>query len=175
MRAAIQNFASQCVWAGLLSSCGASGSSATAIPALSTSTVGSNAPNVWCRNQYTTYYSHYTNNWAWDNVNGFLRLIATSTSSRQGPHGNYLRGLAYASPGDVIIIDFAGTRDYTTGSYDHAMVVTKATGTSGSRGVSDLCIAANTSATTSAYQPLAEYCGYAASYFATAHILWGYY
>lgn len=49
------------------------------------------------------------------------------------------------------------------------------TGTSGSRGVSNIYIAANTAPTTSAYMPLAQYCSYSASCFATAHITGGYY
>ena len=170
-----QNFAAQCVWAGLLSGCGANGSSITAIPAISTSRSGSDAPNLWCHNQCTTYYSHYTNNWMWDNVNGFLRLIYESNYKQEGPQGGYYFGLAQACDGDVIIVDFQGTRSYSTGSYDHAMVVTKATGTAGSRGPANLFVAANTSATTSAYQPLTEYCGYSSEYFGTAHIIEGYY
>lgn len=54
-------------------------------------------------------------------------------------------------------------------------MVTKATGTAGSRGPAKLFVAANTSATTSAYQPLTEYCGYSSEYFGTAHIIEGYY
>ena len=41
-----QNFASQCVWAGLLSGCGASGTSTTAFPAVSTAWTGTNSTNV---------------------------------------------------------------------------------------------------------------------------------
>lgn len=171
-----QNFASQCVWAGLLSGCGGSGTTTTAFPAVSTAWTGSDSENVWCRNQYTTYYGDkYWLNWGWDNVNGFLKLIWISDHTLSGPQGYYWLGLAKACVGDVIIWDTAGTRSVNDGTYDHAMVVTRATGTSGSRGVSNLCVAANTSATTSAYMPLAQYCSYSASCFATAHITGGYY
>lgn len=170
-----QNFASQCVWAGLLSGCGASGTSTTARPAVPTSFVGSNAPNVWCRNQYTTYYSHYTNNWAWDNVNGFIRLIWASDHTQSGPQGYYWFGLAKACAGDVITWDTDGTRDVANGTYDHAMFVTQVTGTYGSRGVSNMFIAANSKPTTSAYLPLVQYCSYSANKFATSHITGGYY
>lgn len=169
-----QNFASQCVWAGLLSGCGGSGTSTTAFPAVSTAWTGSDSENVWCRNQYTTYYggSDWLN-WAWDNVNGFMKLIWISDHT--GPQGYYWYGLEKACVGDVIIWDTTGTRSVTDGTFQHAMVVTRATGTYGSRTVSNLCVAANTSPTTSAYMSLAQYGNYSSSCFATAHITGGYY
>lgn len=172
-----QNFASQCVWAGLLAGCNnAAGTSTTALPAVSMSYTGSNSKNVWCRNQYTTYYGDkYYLNWAWDNVNGFLKLILISDHSISGPQGYYWYGLANACAGDVISWDTAATRNVDNGDYEHSMFVTKANGTYGSRGVGDLFIAANTNPTTSAYQPLASYTSLSASYFATAHITGGYY
>lgn len=170
-----QNFASQCVWAGLLDGVGASGTSRTAFPAVSWSWLDESEPNVWCRNQNSTYYDHYSNNWAWDNVNGFIRLIWASDHTQSGPQGYYWYGLAKADVGDVIVWDTAGTRDVTTGDYDHAMFVTKVTGTEGSRGVSDLFIAANTTQTESAYMPLAQYCSYSTSCFCTLDITDGYY
>ncbi len=80
-----QNFASQCVWAGL----GGSGSSSTARPAVSTALVGSSAFNVWCRNQSTTYWQNidWRYDWSWDNVSGFMNLMLNSTSSAEGPYG----------------------------------------------------------------------------------------
>jgi len=77
-----QNFASQCVWAGL-----GSGTGITALPAVSRQRAGSNARNVWCRNQSTTHYSSWWFNWAWDNVRSFFKLIDTSTISQEGPCG----------------------------------------------------------------------------------------
>lgn len=56
-----QNFASQCVWAGL----GGYGTDTTAIPAISTQRVGSSAPNIWCNNEYTSYYSEWYFNHSW--------------------------------------------------------------------------------------------------------------
>lgn len=170
-----QNFASQCVWAGLLDGVGASGTSTTAFPAVSWSWVDESEPNVWCRNQNSTYYDDYTNNWAWDNVNGFIRLIWASDHTQSGPQGYYWYGLAKAAIGDVITWDTSGSRDVTQGDYDHAMFVTNVTGTEGSRGVGNLFIAANSSATTSAYMPLAQYCSYSASYFCTLDMTDGYY
>lgn len=170
-----QNFVSQCVWAGLKTGCGSEGLTSTVIPAVSTTRVGSDAPNVWCRNQYTTYYSHYTNNWAWDNVNGFIRLIDASNYSQQGPQGTYSLGLDNVKTGDAITWDTSGQHDYTTGSYDHTMFVTSVSGSLGSRGVGNVYIAANTDPTTSAYMPLTQYCSYPESYFCTLHIDAGYY
>ena len=175
-KANCQNFASQCVWAGLLSGCGSSGTSTTAFPAVSTAWTGSNSENVWCRNQSTTYYGdRYWLNWGWDNVNSFLKLIWISDHTLSGPQGYYWFGLSKACVGDVIIWDTSGARDVNNGTYDHAMVVTRVTGTEGSRGVGNICVAANTNPTTSAYMPLAQYCSYSASCFATAHITGGYY
>ena len=108
-------------------------------------------------------------------VNGFLKIIWLSDHTISGPQGYYWLGLAKACVGDVIIWDTAGTRSVDSGTYDHAMVVTRTTGTVGSRGVSNFCIAANSSSTTSAYMPLSQYCSYSASCFATAHITGGYY
>ncbi len=172
-----QNFVSQCVWAGLLDACGASGNYYTTIPAVSISRVGSNAPNVWCHNQYTSYYSNYTNNWMWDNVNGFIRLIWESNHSQEGPQGYYYKSshLDNASIGDGIAFDTDESLDVTAGEYDHAMFVTATTGTYGSRDVSNIFIAANTSQTTSAYEPLAWYTSQTESRFCTLHITGGYY
>ena len=171
-----QNFASQCVWAGLRVGCGGAGTSTTDFPAVSTAWAGSNAANIWCRNQYTTRYgSNYWLNWGWDNVNGFLKIILLSDHTQSGPQGYYWRGISKAAVGDVIYWDTSNSHSINNGDYEHAMFVTQATGTSGARGISNLCIAANTAPTTSAYMPLAQYCSYPASWFATAHITGGYY
>lgn len=170
-----QNFASQCVWEGLRADCGGSSTSRTAIPAVSTALVGSNVRNVWCRNQYSTFYNSYYLNWGWDNVNGFMKIIWRSDYTQAGPQGYYWLGLAKASAGDVIMYDKQGSRNVDSGDYDHAMFVTQVTGTYGSRGVSNMFIAANTNPTNSAYEPLAEYSSCSASCYATAHIVDGYY
>lgn len=170
-----QNFASQCVWEGLRADCGGSSTSRTAIPAVSTALVGSNVRNVWCRNQYSTFYNSYYLNWGWDNVNGFMKIIWRSDYTQAGPQGYYWLGVAKASAGDVIMYDKEGSRGVDSGDYDHAMFVTQVTGTYGSRGVSNMFIAANTKPTNSAYMPLAEYSSCSASCYATAHIVDGYY
>ena len=170
-----QNFASQCVWKGLMTGCGTDGSSIYTIPAVSTSLAGSSSNNVWCHNQSTSYYSNSYLNWAWDNVNGFLKLIAVSNHTKDGPQGNYYLGLSNAEAGDVIVWDTSGTRNLNNATFDHAMFVTQVTGSAGSRTPANICIAANSSATVSAYMPLTNYTSLGASYFATAHITGGYY
>lgn len=172
-----QNFASQCIWAGLRPDCNLSGAatSNTLIPAVSTSLVGSNAPNVWCRSQSISYYSHYSLNWAWDNVNGFLKLILESSYTQAGPQGYYLLGISKARIGDEIAWDTTGSRNLNNGDFDHAMFVTDVNGVYGSRDTDNIFIAANTTDTTSASMPLAQYCSYPANYFATAQIVGGYY
>lgn len=120
-----QNFASQCVWAGL----GGSGTDKTARSAVPTSRVGSNAFNVWCRGQSTTYYSNYLYNWSWDNICGFFKLILASTSTDEGPYGYsyYTNGVQYAAVGNVLGVDWDGSPSSTT--LDHAMFVTQVNGT----------------------------------------------
>lgn len=151
-----QNFASQCIWAGLCAGT-VLPTDKTAWPAVSTALVGSDAPNVWCRNQCTTYYpsSTFYYNWAWDNVGGFAKLIETSSTSRVGPVGTVRTGLSYASAGNEIAYATSGTP--SSSNLNHAMFVTSVTGTSGSRGISNLKIAANTDRTDSAYMSLASY------------------
>jgi hypothetical protein len=148
-----QNFASQCVWAGL----GGSGTSKTALPAVSTGRVGSNAFNVWCQGQSTTYYSDFYFNWAWDNVRSFAKLLKSSKPTSEGPYGNasYAGAVANAAVGDVLNVNWNGTP--TESTIAHAMFVTEVLGTPGSRTKSDVKIAAHTSPTNSAYQTLSSY------------------
>ena len=162
-----QNFASQCVWAGLHGG-NTLPSQRTAWPALPTSVVGTSAANVWCRNQSTTYYSEYYFNWAWDNVGGFAKLIQTSNALRRGPIGTVSTGLSNVEAGDVIAYDTGGSPAANT--VDHAMFVTSVSGSKGSRGTANVKIAANTSPTNSAYQSLNTYSTYAANYYLTVHI-----
>lgn len=164
-----QNFASQCVWAGL----GGTGTSATEIPAVSKSIVGSSAPNVWCHNQSTTYYSNAYYNWAWDNVHGFAKLISTNTSSSIGPYGSFITSGAISSAkvGDVLFANIDQNASATLDNIDHAMVVTAVTGTLGSRTVSDIKVAAHNSSTSSAKENLQIYLGISnANYFARCSI-----
>lgn len=171
-----QNFASQCVWAGLLEGCGASGTSMTARPALTSSLVGTSATNLWCHNQATTYYSISYLNWTWDNVNGFLKMISVSNYSKEGPQGNLNSGLSKATPGDVIVFDSSGTCSVNSATYDHAMFVTRVTGSYGARTKSDIFVAAHSNSTTSAYAPLVNYeINHPASYYTTASIYSGNY
>ena len=178
-----QNFASQCVWAGLRAGCN-TGANLTAQmrPAVSTSVVGSSAQNVWCNNQATTYYSNYQHNWAWDNVNGFFKLISSNNSTKEGPQGYYTtHSLAYVVAGDVLAWDTAGTCSVTSATLDHAMFVVSVSGSSGSRGIDDIYIAAHSPNTVSIRAPLRSYmaqCGLSTlteNNFAVAHINCGYY
>lgn len=147
-----QNFASQCVWAGL------GGTSATDVPCVSYDLVGHSAPNLWCHNQYSDYYSNYKLNWAWDNVVGFFHLIAVSTPNTIGPYGNVYtsNALASAKKGDVLFVNSDGGAASST-NIDHAMFITKVNGISGSRTSANIFIAAHNAPTKKAYQPLSDY------------------
>lgn len=168
-----QNFASQCVWAGL----GGSGSSTSARPAVPTSVAGSNGPNVWQRNIATTCYSSntYWLNWTWDNTRGFANMMKVSKTTLEGPYGNtqYSGYFGYANEGNVLEVDWDGAPARDT--LDHAMFVTQVSGTSGSRTTSQVKIAAHTSATNSAYQTLSTYTSMPSSAFARVVINSGYY
>ena len=166
-----QNFASQCVWAGL----GGSGTSTTALPAVSTQRVGNNVRNVWCRNQYTNYYADSYFNWTWDNVRGFFKLIETSSSSEEGPSGfTQYSGLAYSTPGSVLAVNWTSTAS-SASVLNHAMFVTAVTGSHGNQTSSSIKIAAHSSHTNSAYQVLSTYTSRPASAFARAAIWGGWY
>jgi len=166
-----QNFASQCVWAGL----GGSGSSTTARPAVSTANAGTSAFNVWCRNQSTTYYTDYYLNWAWDNVRSFAKLMIASSLSAEGPYGNaqYTDGVQNSSVGEVLTVDWGSAPAEST--LDHAMFVTEVLGTYGSRTTSQVKIAAHTSATNSAYQVLSNYTSQSIGSFGRSYVWRGYY
>ena len=168
-----QNFASQCVWAGL----GGSGSSTSARPAVSSSVAGSDGPNLWHRNNATTCYesSTYWLNWTWDNVRGFANMMVKSTSGKEGPLGNtqYSGYFGYANVGNVLSVDWDGNPSRDT--LDHAMFVTEVSGTSGSRTTSQVKVAAHTSPTNSAYETVANYTGMSSSAFARVVINSGYY
>lgn len=168
-----QNFASQCVWAGL----GGSGSSTSARPAVSTSVAGSDGPNVWQRNVATKCYSSstYWLNWTWDTVRGFANMMVESDPDREGPCGNtqYSGKFRYAAVGNVLSVDWDGNPSRDT--LDHAMFVTEVSGTSGSRTTSQVKVAAHTNPTNSAYETVANYTGMPASAFARVVIYRGYY
>lgn len=159
-----QNFASQCVWAGL----GGSGTSTAARPAVSASVAGSNGTNLWRRGVSTTYYpdDKYWLNWTWDNASGFANMIKNSQLTKEGPYGNtqYAGYFGYIDKGNVLEVDWNGSPARDT--LDHAMFVTQVSGTSGSRTKSQVKIAAHTSPTNSAYQTLSSYTSMPTSAFA---------
>lgn len=166
-----QNFASQCVWAGL----GGTGTDKTARPAVPTSLVGTSAFNVWCADQSTTYYSYFAYNWAWNNVQGFAKLVYASTPSAAGPYGYtyYTQGVQTASVGDVLTVDWSGAPAADT--LDHAMFVTGVNGTAGSRTKDNVMIAAHTSPTNSAYMTLSSYTSQSIGSFGKDSVVCGYY
>ena len=174
-----QNFASQCVWAGLGADYSSTTANTTSYPAVSTSSVGSSSPQVWSYNQYSNAYSQSYFNWAWDNAAGFPKLIDESGSGTTGPFGTTVYGnLNYADIGDVISVNYDGTA--AAGNIDHAMFVTglaSGAAAAGSRSNSDLVIAAHTTDTNSAYTPMLDYAAgrYAESRYATCMIICGYY
>ena len=168
-----QNFASQCVWAGL----GGSGTSTAARPAVSASVAGSNGTNLWRTGANTTYYSNdkYCLNWTWDNACGFANMIKNSQLTKEGPYGNtqYTDCFGYANKGNVLEVDWGGSPARDT--LDHAMFVTQVSGTSGSRTKSQVKIAAHTSQTNSAYQTVSSYTSMPTSAFARVVVSWGNY
>ena len=171
-----QNFASQCVWAGLIGDCDTAlaVTSRTAIPAVTASRAGRSAENVWSYDDgYTSAYDGYP----WVSSTRFAKMIENSSTATEGPFGNTHYGnLKYADVGDVIHIDWSGKKVTETSTLDHAMFVTQATGRVGSRTASNLKIAANSSPTNTAYVPLLSYTGdYSDSSFSTSVISDGYY
>lgn len=157
-----QNFASQCVWAGFLGSKWSSATSKTARPAVSLSIVESNAKNLWCRNQNTTAYTDYRANWAWDNVVGFATLIeynADNTTTAEGPFGEIYQGFRNAGIGDVIWFCGSASETASVDNITHAMFVTDVTEKKPGETLtaSDVFIAANTSRSNGAYEPLSTY------------------
>ena len=125
---------------------------------------------------------NYQHNWAWDNVNGFFKLISSNNSTKEGPQGYYTtHSLAYVVAGDVLAWDTAGTCSVTSATLDHAMFVVSVSGSSGSRGIDDIYIAAHSPNTVSIRAPLRSYmaqCGLSTlteNNFAVAHINCGYY
>ena len=173
-----QNFASQCVWAGL----GGTGTNLDALPAITGTNAGTTP--IWRRNYYHNSGAiDYGFNWAWDNVGGFAHMLEGgmgSTPPVYGPHGVvHTGGLVNADIGDVIWYSKNGTPSLTSTSsnFSHAMVVTKVTAgiTTPFRQISDIWIAAHTDDSNSANQPLLEYAHYALSAYSCGRVLGGFY
>lgn len=170
-----QNFASQCVWAGLIGSCDTAlmMTSYTTLPAVSSSRVGKNAVNVWCYGDTSTALGGCS----WYSSTRFAKMIDRSTTTTEGPFGNTHYGnLKYADVGDVIHIVWSGAEVTESSTLDHAMFVTQVTGRVGSRTVSNLKIAANSSHTNTAYTSLTSYApNHTDESFSTSVIDSGYY
>lgn len=174
-----QNFASQCVWAGL----GGSGSSSTARPAVSTALVDSSDFNVWCRNQSTTYWQNidWRYAWSWDNVSGFMNLMLNSTSLAEGPYGIAScssTSIGSANVGNVLGVNWDNDASTNFSKLDHAMFITAVTGTSGSRTQDNIKVAAHTGETNTAYDVLSSYVSWnprTNDKFGRATIYYGYY
>lgn len=152
-----QNFASQCIWAGLKES-----TNITVPPVVYDSTHPSSNPRLWQHNNSCTG-APYGSGWYWDNVNGFFYLINSSVvANGVGPYGWANFGnVDYADVGDLISYAdqpvSAQNNWNLLGHMLHCMVVTKVTGTSGSRGLSDMFISAHNNPTSSAQEPLSQY------------------
>lgn len=171
-----QNFASQCVWAGLIGDCdtAVAMTTRTALPAVTASRAGDNATNVWSYDDgYTSEYDGYP----WISSTRFAKMLKRSSTAKEGPFGNTHYGnLNFADVGDVIHIKYDNTTVTEDSILDHAMFVTSATGSVGSRTVSNLKIAANSSPTNTAYVSLTSYAkGYTDKSFSTCVIGDGYY
>lgn len=166
-----QNFVSQCVWAGL------GGTKVKSAPSVSIDMVGKESNKIWCHNQFSSCYSDYRYNWAWDNVVGFFHLLEISSPETVGPYGNtYVsNALKYARAGDPLFVNTNGGAATVT-NINHAMFITDVQGTYGDRTPSDIFIAAHNQPTDTAYQTLSEYLpGSLAKSYARATMICGYY
>lgn len=170
-----QNFASQCVWAGLIGNMDDvdAWTDRTALPAVTSDVAGTGAMNIWC---YGKTSSANDGRCSWYSTNGFANMLANSDPSKDGPFGTtYYGNLKYAEQGSVIAYCSKGSTAQKD-NLKHAMFVTAATGTYGSRDIANLKIAANSSPTNSAKEPLATYAsGYTSKSFSTSRIVCGYY
>lgn len=170
-----QNFASQCVWAGLIGSMDAveGMESRDSLPAVSSDYLGKTATNVWCYDELSGSIGYCS----WYSSRGFAEMIRLSKSTTEGPFGNTHYGtLKYADVGSVIHYTKLSTPKATANTIVHAMFVTAANGEPGSRTMSDLKIAANSSHTNTAYVPLTSYAGSRVDeQFSTSVISCGYY
>ncbi len=168
-----QNFASQCVWAGLRGSY-SNPTSYVDLPAVKKSIVANYLQSAWYRNVNTGYYRNTYLNWTWDNVGGFAYLLQCSANYPIGPKGSTTYGsVSYVGTADVIAYCTSGSPSAT--NLSHAMFVTGVTGTYGSRTKDNIKIAAHSSNTNSAYQTLSSYTSYAANKFSRTYISAGYY
>ena len=178
-----QNFASQCVWAGL----GGDTSNLTAYPAIYDSIYGSTNDRLWQNgNYYSNSTIYYNMQWAWDNVCGFARLIHDSNIYVEGPYGwLHFNTLNYADVGDVIWIEYEGDPYYTSTyvNLDHAMVVLEVSGAGYSRDISDITRVAAHTLHSYANESLSAYLtrlipqdsDVSSTYFAVARIRGGHY
>lgn len=167
-----QNFASQCVWAGLIGDLSIANNMTlnTVMPAVSIELAGDEyKTNIWCYGQSSKTLGGVS----WYRVTRFAMMMKKSTTTTIGPFGNTIYGnLKYADKGSVISINWDGAA--SEDSMDHAMFVTEATGTAGQRSKANLKYAANTKPTNTAYEPLSNL-QYPDSNFATSVISCGYY
>ena len=174
-----QNFASQCVWAGLIGDLDSalSRTSYRGIPAVYSSSSNPSITNLWCRYQRSSAHMHGTEKKSsWDQCTGFKLMLSQSTSTKDGPLGTMVYGsFRTAEVGDIIYWNKNGPAS-SSNPLSHAMVVTKVTGTYGSRTKNDIFIAANTSPTSTAFMKLSSYdTKYSESNYALAKISCGYY
>jgi len=168
-----QNFASQCVWAGLG---GLAINGRLVRPAVDL--IGN---NQWRNTREITdpayMYNEFYFNWPWDNVRGFAkRMIVTSTmSNAEGPFGyaTYSNGIQNSGLAQVLTVAWSGTP--SEHNLDHAMFTTEVLGTFGSRTTSEVKISAHTSPTNTAYETVASYTNASINNFGITYVSHGYY
>lgn len=167
-----QNFVSQCIWAGLLGQ-----SKGTKVPpVVYDPTYGSTIPTLWEHNNYYKITNPCKANgygWFWDFVDGFAYMLVNSSPSSPGPYGNVLFGEVWScNAGDELI--YSTSTSPACGNLNHAMFITKVTGTYNNRTIQDIFIAAHNDPTTSAYEPLTQYEGYkTAEHYSDCYVEWG--
>ncbi len=161
-----QNFASQCVWAGL----GGTDGTAYGYPMVN-GTNGGLDSRIWRHGYYFNQPASTPTNeimdsrmlWTWDNVKGFANYINTSSIYKKGPYGwLHLGTLHYAEAGDIIWFSARNTTPTISEiacNFEHAMFVTGVDETVPGiqRTQYDIVIAAHSNHTNSAQLPLWQY------------------
>lgn len=127
-----QNYASQCVWAGL-----GGFSTSSMINSASRPMVNANLTSDSSRQWYITIGNGYSGTWTV--VGTFAEHVANGSPLKLGLFGSKYSGVANARVGDVIQI-----RDIDKTSYYHSYVVVRVTGTEGSRKYGDIFVCSHT-------------------------------
>lgn len=124
-----QNFASQCIWAGLSGETSSLSSAGT--PMINPTLAGSTG-----REWYI--FPNGTHSASWTSCTNFANYISSGGTTTLGLYGHIFSGVLYADAGDLIQI-----RD-SSGSYSHTYVVVYVTGEAGERTPADIYVSAHT-------------------------------